>query len=88
MDVPQKYGLLRAVAFILKLIAWIILIAAIIGGFVLMLNLGSGLGTWSGLGVMAVGVVTFLEVYAVGSILSVLVDIERDIRAAALSSRS
>jgi hypothetical protein len=88
MDVPQKYGLLRAVAFILKLIAWIILIAAIIGGFVLMLNLGSGLGTWSGLGVMAVGVVTFLEVYAVGSILSVLVDIERDTRAAALSSRS
>lgn len=88
MDVPQKYGLLRAIAFILKLIAWIILIVAIIGGFMLMINLGSGPGTWIGLSVMAIGAIAFLEFYGLGSVLTVLVDIERDTRAAALQLRA
>jgi hypothetical protein len=41
----------------------------------------------AGIGSFFVGVLGFLQLYAIGSILSVLVDIERDTRALAIQSQ-
>jgi hypothetical protein len=87
MEVPAKYGIVRAVAFILKLLAWIVLILGIGGGLLAMFNLGSGLGTFAGMGGVLTGVLWFLLLYAVGSILSVLVDIEQETRSLAIRSQ-
>jgi hypothetical protein len=87
MEVPAKYGIVRAVAFILKLLAWIVLILGIGGGLLAMFNLGSGLGAFAGLGGVLTGVLWFLLLYAVGSILSVLVDIEQETRSLAIRSQ-
>jgi hypothetical protein len=88
MEVPAKYGLLRAVATILKILAWIVLIATVIGGLLAIFNLGGGLGTWAGLSSILAGLIGFLELYAIGSILSVLIDIEHDTRALAIKSQA
>jgi len=88
MEVPQKYGLFRVIAFILKLIAFILLAVFIIGGIWLMSNLGSGAGTWIGLAAMAEGVLVFLWFYGLGSVLTVLLDIEHKSRALAASSQA
>ncbi len=88
MEAPAKYGLLRAIAIILKVLAWIVLIATVIGGFLAIFNLGSGLGTFTGISSILVGVLGFLQLYAVGSILSVLIDIEQSTRSLAIKSQA
>lgn len=91
MQVPRKYGFLRFVAFILKLLAWLILLAGIIGliaGLAIGLSEGSGgwpLPRWQllgGAGILAVvvSVVWFVQLFAFGSVLSLLIDIEEDTR--------
>lgn len=87
MEAPAKYGLLNFVAIILKALAWIVLIATVIGGFLAIFNLGSGLGTVTGISSILMGVIIFLELYALGSILSILIDIERNTRSLALQSK-
>jgi hypothetical protein len=88
MEAPARYGLLRFIATILKILAWIVLIATVIGGFLALLNLGSGLGTVTGISSILVGVLGFLELYALGSILAILIDIERSTRSLAIQSKA
>lgn len=94
MKVPRKYGFLRFIAFVLKLLAWLILVAGIIGliaGLAIGLSDGSGgwpLPRWQllwGAGTIAalVSVIWFVQLFAAGSILSLLVDIEENTRALA-----
>ena len=87
MEAPAKYGLLRFIATILKILAWVVLIATVIGGFLAIFNLGSGLGTVTGISSILMGVIIFLELYALGSILSILIDIERTTRSLAIQSK-
>lgn len=87
MEAPAKYGVLNFVAIILKALAWIVLIATVIGGFLAIFNLGSGLGTVTGIGSILMGVLGFLQLYALGSILSILIDIERNTRSLAMQSK-
>lgn len=88
MEAPAKYGLLNVVAIILKALAWIVLIATVIGGFLAIFNLGSGLGTVTGISSILMGVLGFLQLYALGSILSILIDIERNTRSLAIQSKA
>jgi hypothetical protein len=86
MEAPRRYGLLQAIAIVLKAVGWVILFLGIIVGIWLLL-IGGSLGRWGGFGVMLIGLLKFLVLYALGSILSVLVDIEQQSRALALRSQ-
>ncbi len=85
MSSPQKYGVVRAIAFVLKLLAWIALIAGLL---VAVVSLASGGGPGflqvvRSLGLVIgplVGIVWFVQLFAFGSILSLLVDIEENTR--------
>ena len=86
MDVPRKYGLVRVIAALLKIVAVIILIlgiAALVGS----LSLGARYQApqWLTLGgavaAPIVALATFVQLYAFGAILSLLVKIEENTRA-------
>jgi hypothetical protein len=85
MNGSQKYGLVRAIAFILKLLAWLALIAGVIAAIAAAAG-GSGPGllqVMRSLGMVVgpiVGIVWFVQLFAFGSILSLLVDIEENTR--------
>ena len=88
MDVPRKYGLVRAIAALLKLLAVIVLILGIVA-LVGSLQLGKqpGLPNWVSVGgavaAPLIALLTFFQLYAFGSILSLLVKIEEHTRAMA-----
>lgn len=85
MNASQKYGLVRAIAFILKLLAWLALLAGVVAAIVSG-NAGNAPGALkvlSSLGLIigpVVGIVWFVQLFAFGSILSLLVDIEENTR--------
>jgi len=92
MNVPRKYGLVRAIAFILKLLAWLVLAlsiaGAIFGGVTFLGAPAAGfpsLPGWLGTGTIVVSLLTglfwFVPLYGFGSILSLLLDIEDNTRA-------
>lgn len=92
MSVQRKYGLLRAIAFILKLLAWLVLLAGIVGGFAGLLgggafarnvNLPVALPIIGSAVLMFACVIWFVQLFAFGSILSLLIDIEENTRAIA-----
>lgn len=93
MNVPRKYGLLRAIAFILKLLGWVVLLAALIGTILLLTGLGGStasdnqiLRSLTAVGVIMtplLGVIWFIQLFAFGSILSLLIDVEENTRALA-----
>jgi len=85
MDVPRRYGLLRAVAVVLKVVAWIVLIAGIVAGIFSLLSVG-GSSTPLPRTLWVAGIILgpllsllwFVQLYAFGSVLSLLIDIERN----------
>lgn len=93
MSVPQKYGLLRVIAFILKLLAWVVLVAGLVGLIVLLIAFAASGGSqpaWmravAAAGLLAVpiaAIVWFVQLFAFGSIISLLIDIEENTRALA-----
>lgn len=92
MKVERKYGLLRVIALILKVLAWIVLVAGIaglIGGLGAAGRMGAELGvikqmTAAGAWVLPVlAIVWFIQLYAFGSIISLLIDVEENTRAMA-----
>lgn len=94
MDVPRKYGLLRAISFILKLLAWLVLLAGIAGLVIGLLVRGqnANLPAVLSLALLVAAVaaplmtlVWFVQLFAFGSILSLLVDIEESARALAVA---
>lgn len=86
MNVPRKYGLLRVVALILKILAWVVLGAGVVGAIVALTSLRSLLPQLAGVGaagVLFACVMWFIQLFAFGSILSLLMDIEENTRALA-----
>lgn len=85
MNGSQKYGLVRAIAFILKLLAWLALVAGVLAAVAAGVS-GSGPGIVQAvrsLGMVVgpvIGIVWFVQLFAFGSILSLLVDIEENTR--------
>lgn len=86
MNAPRKYGLVRVIAALLKIAAVVILILGIIA-LVASLVYGNQLRLpqWLTMGgavaAPLVALVTFVQLYAFGSILSLLVRIEENTRA-------
>jgi hypothetical protein len=89
MNVPRKYGLLRAIGTILKVLAWIILVVGIVAAIAGLFSLGrsTGLTRFVALtgviGAPLLSIIWFIQLYAFGSVLSLLIDIEESTRAMA-----
>jgi hypothetical protein len=85
MNASQKYGVVRAIAFILKLLAWAALVVGVIAAVVSLTasNAPGALKVLSSLGLIigpVVGIIWFVQLFAFGSILTLLVDIEENTR--------
>lgn len=87
MNAPHKYGVVRAIAFVLKLLAWVALVAGLGSAVVIAVSGGAGantiVDTFRSLGMVIgplVGIVWFVQLFALGSVLSLLVDIEENTR--------
>jgi hypothetical protein len=86
MSVTKKYGILRVIALILKILAWVALGAGVIGMFVVTGNAGKlpdamrPLATVGTFGSLLIGIVWFVQLFAFGSVLSLLIDIEESTR--------
>ena len=90
MNVPRKYGLLRFIAFVLKFIAWAILLLGIGGTVLGLIFLAAQSGNQPDIVKMLslggtiilpiLSIVWFVQFFAFGSILSLLVDIEQNTR--------
>jgi hypothetical protein len=86
MNVPRKYALVRVIAAVLKIVAVIILIlgiAALVGGITMgnQLRLPQWLTLGGAVAAPIIALVTFVQLYAFGAILSLLVKIEENTRA-------
>ncbi|OQA45521.1 MAG: hypothetical protein BWY52_01276 [Chloroflexi bacterium ADurb.Bin325] len=89
MNATRKYPLLRVIATVLKVVAWVILIAGIIG---LVAGLGAAGGMTAEMGVLkgiftagswalpVLAIIWFVQLYAFGSIIALLIDIEENTR--------
>jgi hypothetical protein len=89
MNVTRKYGLLRVIATILKVVAWVILIAGIVG---LVAGLGAAGGMSAEMGILksiftagswvlpVLAIVWFVQLFAFGSIIALLIEIEENTR--------
>jgi hypothetical protein len=90
MNVPHRYGVVRALAFVLKLFAWVALAGGFLVAVVALVTTSNLTGAAASivqfirsLGVVMgplVGIVWFVQLYAFGAILSLLVDIEENTR--------
>jgi 1,4-dihydroxy-2-naphthoate octaprenyltransferase len=86
MNASRKYGLLRTIAFVLKVLAWVVLAVGLIGMLVSLARTGSpdplgrALASLAAIILPVTGIVWFVQLFAIGSILSLLVDIEENTR--------
>jgi hypothetical protein len=89
MNVPRKYPVLRVIAIVFKVLAWLVLAAGIIG-MIALLSAGSGLpselqvlrplATAGAFAVPLTAIVWFALLFGFGSILTLLVNIEEQTR--------
>ncbi len=90
MSIPRKYGLLRVIAFILKLLGWLVLAAGISGAIVVATMSGrlpqdtpEMFRTLAQVGALAapiIAIVWFVQLFAFGSVLSMLIEVEEKTR--------
>jgi len=89
MSVSRKYGLLRVIAGILKVVAWIVLAAGVAGVIIALTSVGSlpdtvrPVATVGTLAIPVIAIVWFVQLFAFGSVLSLLIDIEENTRSIA-----
>lgn len=82
----RNYPLVRAIAFVLQLMGWIALALGIIAGVMALTNLNASaqfVRILSSIGLFAgplTGIVWWVVLYAFGSVLKILVDIEENTR--------
>ena len=95
MNVKRRYVGLALLAWLLKIIAWIILIASI--GFAIWFWFQNftvrfldfptvSMPKWAGAFSLPIGIYLFLQLYIIGSLISLLIDIEYNTRANATVS--
>lgn len=92
METPRRYRLLNLIAWLAKILAWVVLVGALVGGVTM---IAQGGDAWPGiifggngraiLGAIAIvgGVYCFLQMFIFGSLLSLFVDVEQNSRASA-----
>jgi hypothetical protein len=89
MKGSKKYTFLRAIASILRWLGWILLAVGIIGAIVVASSTGGGdsftraIGSVGSALLPILGIVWFIQLYSLGSILMLLIEIEQNTRALA-----
>jgi hypothetical protein len=87
MKVRRRYHLLRFIAGAIRLLGWLSLFAAIAVTVLLWTGIANSAqlpptARWIGTGMMLVsGLIWWVQLIAIGSVLSLLIDIEEDTRA-------
>jgi hypothetical protein len=92
MDVRRKYAGLRFLALLIKIVAWLALIFSVVvaiwfwiqGEKVAGLRLGGR--NWTGVLFLPFGIYTFIQLYIIGSIISLFTDVEYNTRANATAT--
>ncbi len=92
MDVPKKYSGLRFLALVIKIVAWMALILSIAvaiwfwmqGNKVAGLRFGNQ--NWTGVLFLPFGLYTFIQLYIIGSLISLFADVEYNTRANATAT--
>jgi uncharacterized membrane protein len=94
MNVSRKYQVLRFIAFLLKLLAWLVLLGAVVAivvavpAFLATTSRGAPwyeVAPWGAmLGLPLFGIIWFIQLFALGSVLSLLIGIEENTRALAM----
>jgi hypothetical protein len=84
MNASRNYGLLRTIAQVLKILAWVALAAGVIGFIIALSTAGRAgnelvraLASAGAVAAPVLGVVWFVQLYGFGSVLSLLMDIEQ-----------
>ena len=89
MNTERNYGLLRGIASFLRIISWVALAVGVIGAIVaLTLSLPGGLKFAVFVVALIAGIAWFIQLYAAGSVLSLLMDTEEYTREMASLSES
>ncbi len=86
----KRFGVLRTIATIFKIVAWVVLVITIIGFFVALLGsslFGRG-GIASSFLVLIIGVIYFLSLYAFAELIYLFLSIEENVRLIASKSDS
>jgi len=92
MNVRRKYTGLRFLALLIKIVAWLILILSIAAAVWFWLNGDQIAGfrafgkNWTGVLLLPFGIYTFIQLYIIGSLLSLLADVEYNTRANATAT--
>lgn len=92
MDVRRKYAGLRFLALLIKIVAWLILIGSIAAAIWFWMQGDKvpgplvGKNNWSGLVLLPLGIYGFLQLYVIGSLITLFTDIEYNTRANATAS--
>ena len=91
MNALQGYGLLRVIARVFKFLAWVILVLGIVGLIVALVSLGGAgdpllrvIWTVGAILLPVMAISWFVQFYAIGSVLSLLLDIEENTRVLAV----
>ena len=89
MNTLRNYGLLRNIASFLRIISWVALAVGVIGAIVaLTLSLPGNLKFAAFVVALIVGISWFIQLYAAGSVLFLLMNIEENTREMASLSES
>jgi len=92
MDIPKKYSGLRFLAFVIKIVAWVALILSIVAAVWFwmqgkkMAGLQFGGQNWTGVFLLPLGLYTFIQLYIIGSLISLFADVEYNTRANATAT--
>jgi hypothetical protein len=87
MDVRRKYSGLRFLALLIKIVAWLVLIGSVAAAIWFWMQGDAvpgplvGDNNWSGLILLPLGIYGFLQLYIIGSLISLFIDIEYNTRA-------
>ncbi len=85
MEVKRKYGCLRVIGWIAIVLAWIILISAIIAAISVYFGVNHNIFRWLGFTSLPFGILAFIQLYVIGKLIVLATDVEYNTRVTAAS---
>lgn len=83
MEVKRKNGCLRAIGWIAVVLAWIILISAIVTALAVLFGVRDNIFRWFGMIGLPFGIMAFVQLYVLGKMILVATDVEYNTRVTA-----
>jgi len=83
VEVKRKNGCLRAIGWVAVVLAWIILISAIVTALAVLFGVRDNIFRWFGMAGLPFGLMAFVQLYVIGKMILVATDVEYNTRVAA-----